>query len=110
MSMNFRHETGRSARDGQFDVDYDATNGVYRVPIPDDVPLSVLAITAVAEIADVDPLAMEPAYDGHNFDALDAVSDWLDTDLVEFTAVTVTIADHRVTIHPDRELHISPPA
>ncbi len=91
------------------EITYDAETGDYYVTPPEGNAASVVAVVAVAAIAGMDPYEMEPAYDGFNLDVLDQVTDWLETDAVEFDGITVTIADHRVTILPDERLRISPP-
>lgn len=91
------------------DIEYDADNGFYRVRLKEGRSPSLVAIDAVARIADLDPMELEPVYDGHNLTILDRVAGWRDIETVEFSEVTVTIADHQVTIVPEGELHISPP-
>ena len=96
---------------GKVDIEYDETNKCYSLDRTSSRTMSTTAILAIAEIADIDPLAMEPAYDGYNLETLDQVASWQDAAEVEVEgSVTVTIADHRVRLESNGTLSIFPPA
>ena len=105
MSSEYR----RPSTDSEADVEYIENGGYFRVPVPVEGTASIAAISAVAEINGVNPLQMDSAYDGYNFDVLDQMASYLAVDEVEFDGVTVTVADHRVTITSDGFLRIRPP-
>lgn len=96
--------------DPETGIEYDPETGTYYVSPSSDRRTSTTAICAVGEIAGIDPLQMDPVFDGHNLDVLDKVATWQAVDEIDIEgAVTVEIADHRVSFHPDGYLAISPP-
>ena len=110
MSHNFSRR-GTNGRNQSASIEYNEAANSYVVTPPSNARVSTTVIKAISEIIDTDPLQMEPAFDGHNFDVLDKVSSWHDTEGVDIDgSVTVTVADHRVTIRSDGCIDISPPA
>lgn len=90
---------------------HDPETGIYRVQLDTDEQASTTAILAVAAIAEVCPLEMEPVYKSQNLDVLDTVATALAENDAELEGeLTVTIEDHRVALRPDGSLVIDPPS
>lgn len=92
------------------DLEYDADAEAYvLVPSP-EADVSVELVLAIAEIADRDPLEMRPIYEYCDPETIDALCAARRNDAVEIDGdVSVTIADHRVTIDAGGVLRIEPP-
>ncbi|WP_254768290.1 HalOD1 output domain-containing protein [Salinilacihabitans rarus] len=93
------------------DLKYDADAEAYvLVPSP-EADVSVELVLAIAEITDRDPLEMRPIYECCDPETIDALCAARRNDAVEIDGdVSVTIADHRVTIEADGTFRVEPPA
>lgn len=110
MSNEFQDTSVDGVGQNESEMMYDVNPDSFSVSVAPDQRASTTAVKAVGEIAGVDPLSMKPAYDGCNFDILDRVFEWHEGEAPPVEGpVTVTIADHRVTLRPEGRLIISPP-
>ena len=87
----------------------DPHDGTYRLQAELDLSLSDVALMKVAEIEGIDPLDMDPVYDGRNFDLLNLWGKTCGDDgaIIE-GSITVTIGDYDVTVDSDGIMTICP--
>lgn len=98
---------GESTTTGiQDETSFDAETGAYRVPFDcqEGEQLSMAIVTAVADIADVDPTDMEPLYDQIDPESLDRLFDTPVSDV----GVSFTFHGHEVTVKQHGYIVVQP--
>lgn len=88
---------------------YDPERNAYRLHHRPDSNVSEVAIMAISDIEGVDPLDLDPVYDGYNLDVLDDLSGaFADEDAGIDGSITVSMAGYRVLLESDGTLLIRP--